>query len=96
MGAATYIGRVGGLAVALGVGTAVITGHGTALADDGTSSSTSLHVIGLLTPRRASRPQRAEPTATEPTAKVPEPKRAQVEGPDARRREHPVRPPPAR
>lgn len=41
MGAATYIGRVGGLAVALGVGTALIAGHGTALADDGSASSTS-------------------------------------------------------
>ena len=34
MGAAAYIGRVGGLAVALGVGTAMATGHGVALADD--------------------------------------------------------------
>lgn len=41
MGAATYIGRVGGLAVALGVGTALIAGHGTALADDGSSTSAS-------------------------------------------------------
>jgi hypothetical protein len=34
MGAATYIGRVGGLAVALGVGTAIATGYGVATADD--------------------------------------------------------------
>ncbi len=34
MGAASYIGRVGGLAVALGVGTAVASGHGVAAADD--------------------------------------------------------------
>lgn len=34
MGAAAYIGRVGGLAVALGVGTAIATGYGIALADD--------------------------------------------------------------
>lgn len=33
MGAESYIGRVGGLAVALGVGTAVATGHGVAAAD---------------------------------------------------------------
>jgi Domain of unknown function (DUF4185) len=33
MGAASYIGRVGGLAVALGVGTAIATGHGIAAAD---------------------------------------------------------------
>ena len=33
-GSRSYIGRVGGLAVALGVGTAVATGHGVAAADD--------------------------------------------------------------
>ena len=32
MGAASYIGRIGGLAVALGVGTAIITGQGVAYA----------------------------------------------------------------
>ena len=40
MGAAGYIGRVGGLAVALGVGTAIATGYGIAAADD-TSTGTS-------------------------------------------------------
>ncbi|ULE31978.1 DUF4185 domain-containing protein [Mycobacterium sp. IDR2000157661] len=40
MGAARYIGRVGGLAVALGVGTAIATGHGIASADS-TESNTS-------------------------------------------------------
>ncbi|MDY6811026.1 MAG: CocE/NonD family hydrolase [Actinomycetota bacterium] len=39
MGAAGHIGRVGGLAVALGIGTAVLTGQGTAAADTGKSSS---------------------------------------------------------
>lgn len=40
MSAASYIGRVGGLAIALGVGTAIITGQGVAYADDtGTSVS---------------------------------------------------------
>ena len=39
MGAARYIGRVGGLAVALGVGTAVATGHGIALADSTESNA---------------------------------------------------------
>ena len=34
MGAAAYVGRVGGLAVALGVGSAVFTGHGVAWADE--------------------------------------------------------------
>ncbi|UXA17466.1 DUF4185 domain-containing protein [Mycobacterium sp. SMC-4] len=39
MGAAAYVGRVGGLAVALGVGSAVFAGHGIAAADSGDSSS---------------------------------------------------------
>lgn len=40
---AAYVGRVGGLAVALGIGTAVFTGHGIAMADssEGGSGSTS-------------------------------------------------------
>jgi hypothetical protein len=37
MRAAAYIGRVGGLAIALGVGAAVATGHGVAWADDTTN-----------------------------------------------------------
>ncbi|QNJ92752.1 DUF4185 domain-containing protein [Mycolicibacterium fluoranthenivorans] len=45
MGAAAYIGRIGGLAMALGVGTAIATGHGIAAADDtstaGTQTNTS-------------------------------------------------------
>lgn len=41
MGAAAHIGRVGGLAVALGVGTAIATGHGVALADDGDSGTST-------------------------------------------------------
>ncbi|TMS52135.1 Ig-like domain-containing protein [Mycobacterium sp. DBP42] len=40
MSAARYIGRVGGLALALGVG-ATVFGHGVAWADDGTSSTPS-------------------------------------------------------
>ena len=36
MGAASYIGRIGGLAVALGVGTAIITGQGVAYASPST------------------------------------------------------------
>ncbi|MCI4674327.1 CocE/NonD family hydrolase [Candidatus Mycolicibacterium alkanivorans] len=38
MGAARFVGRVGGLAVALGVGVAVFTGNGVAWADGGASS----------------------------------------------------------
>lgn len=46
MGASNYIGRVGGLAVALGVGTAVVTGHGVAFADDGGGTDTSSSTDG--------------------------------------------------
>jgi hypothetical protein len=41
MGAAAYVGRVGGLAVALGVGTAIVTGQGVAVADDGSPSGSA-------------------------------------------------------
>ena len=41
MSAAWYIGRVGGLAVALGVGTAILTGQGIAAADDGSDGAPS-------------------------------------------------------
>jgi hypothetical protein len=41
MGPASYIGRVGGLAVALGVGTAIAMGHGVAVAETSDSSAPS-------------------------------------------------------
>ena len=41
MNAAPYVGRVGGLAVALGVGAAVATGHGVAWAETSSSSSSA-------------------------------------------------------
>src|SRR6185312_73360 len=41
MGAARYVGRVGGLAVALGVGAAVASGYGVAAADTSGSGSSS-------------------------------------------------------
>ncbi|MDY6997927.1 MAG: CocE/NonD family hydrolase [Actinomycetota bacterium] len=41
MSAGGYVGRIGGLAVALGVGTAVLTGYGVAAADTGTGESGS-------------------------------------------------------
>ncbi|MCP9271384.1 DUF4185 domain-containing protein [Mycolicibacterium arenosum] len=46
MPASAYIGRVGRLAVALGVGTAVFTGHGIAAADDTDTSSSSTSTAG--------------------------------------------------
>ncbi|QZT57873.1 CocE/NonD family hydrolase [Mycolicibacterium austroafricanum] len=39
--AGTYVGRVGGLAVALGIGAAILAGTGVALADDGAASDTA-------------------------------------------------------
>ncbi|MFY9920752.1 MAG: hypothetical protein WAL26_20515, partial [Mycobacterium sp.] len=44
MSAASYVGRVGGLAVALGVGTAIFTGAGVAHATDGDGSGTGAPV----------------------------------------------------
>lgn len=41
MGAAAYVGRIGGLAVALGVGAAVLTGYGVAAAATGSAESGS-------------------------------------------------------
>ena len=46
MGASRYVGRVGGLAVALGVGTAILTGQGVAYADTGTSDQSSVTAKG--------------------------------------------------
>ena len=61
MGAATYIGRVGGLAVALGVGTAIATGHGIAAADDTDSAAANTqihrHVLGHVVGNRINRHQ---------------------------------------
>ena len=61
MGAARYVGRVGGLAVALGVGTAILGGHGMAWADTGdsgagasspsSSSSSARRVFGVRVAR---------------------------------------------
>jgi Domain of unknown function (DUF4185) len=54
MGASAYVGRVGGLAVALGVGAAVATGHGVAWADGtGPSASTSDHSVSEGSPNAA-------------------------------------------
>lgn len=39
MGPGSYVGRVGGLAVALGIGAAIVAGAGSAAADDGAGSS---------------------------------------------------------
>jgi hypothetical protein len=49
MGAAAHIGRVGGLAVALGVGTAIATGQGIAAADDTGASGSPSSSTGTAT-----------------------------------------------
>jgi endoglycosylceramidase len=74
MQASAYIGRVGGLAVALGIGVALASGTGTASADTG--SSTSNHSAGAAAPghaggtaaRRAAKPgtdKAAKPATTQ-------------------------------
>ena len=71
MGAASYVGRVGRLAVALGVGTAIATGHGVAWADDSTASDNpstgtvqSRDTAGTAAPAIASPESKPEPTTT--------------------------------
>ena len=49
MGAARYVGRVGGLAIALGVGTAILTGQGVAHADDTDTSKPASTPAGTST-----------------------------------------------
>ena len=72
MGAARYIGRVGGLAVALGIGTAIATGSGIAAADAtapssaATSSATSSVSAGATT-KPAPKPKKT--SAASPTIK---------------------------
>ncbi|WP_199255597.1 DUF4185 domain-containing protein [Mycolicibacterium mengxianglii] len=67
MCAAIYVGRVGGLAVALGVGFAVFTGQGMAQADtsDTDSSSTSSSESADATDKR----ETAKPSGSDPTPK---------------------------
>ncbi len=50
MSAASYVGRVGGLAIALGVGTAILTGQGVAYADDTSTSASSSAETGSSGP----------------------------------------------
>jgi D-arabinan endo alpha-(1,5)-arabinofuranosidase len=63
MGAAGYVGRVGGLAVALGVGTAIATGHGVASADT-TDSSPPPSTDSSTTEPSTTDTGPVEPTAT--------------------------------
>ncbi|KRE34702.1 peptidase S15 [Mycobacterium sp. Soil538] len=54
MSSASYVGRVGGLAIALGVGTAILTGQGVAYADN-TDSSTSASAAETGSPGSSTR-----------------------------------------
>lgn len=67
MGSAAYVGRVGGLAVALGVGSAVFAGQGVAWADDTDSSARSSASSG--TDRAADRTAETAATKSEPQQK---------------------------
>ena len=64
MGASAYVGRVGRLAVALGVGTAIVTGHGIASAD-GTDTTTNTSTTSDTAAGPSSPPPAS--TATEPS-----------------------------
>ncbi|MGE2834329.1 DUF4185 domain-containing protein [Mycobacterium sp. SMC-4] len=59
MSSAAYVGRVGGLAVALGVGSAVFAGHGVAAAND-TDSSGSRSSTSATTDTKSERTRRTE------------------------------------
>ncbi|MDT5016120.1 MAG: hypothetical protein QOD39_2280, partial [Mycobacterium sp.] len=67
MGASAYVGRVGGLAVALGVGAAVAAGNGVAWATEGTesNSSTSEHSASEGSPNAPSAATSAPPDTAE-------------------------------
>ncbi|HJT92114.1 MAG TPA: DUF4185 domain-containing protein [Mycobacterium sp.] len=80
MGAASYVGRVGGLAVALGVGTAIASGHGVASAETTDSpsppstnssstdpSSTGTTSVDPTTAPATTEPEESETTTTETT-----------------------------
>jgi hypothetical protein len=85
--AAGHVGRVGGLAVALGIGAAMVTGTGTALADTSRSDSgsrgqssaqTSSAPDATSTNRRAnSGPQRSTPRSRAGSSALPQPAAAQ-------------------
>jgi ABC-2 type transport system ATP-binding protein len=95
MGAGAYVGRIGGLAVALGIGAAIVSGQGVASAEtsDGsdsssTASSTSSDTSGSSTRRDTSSTNSStEPSASTDTTSpgdAPEPKdKAEAETPEA-------------
>ncbi|MGX9789674.1 CocE/NonD family hydrolase [Mycobacterium sp. MMS18-G62] len=70
MGAGAYIGRIGGLAIALGIGAAVVTGHGVALADttDSSGSVSSSTSTSSTDATDSSSTTSSTKTTTDPTA----------------------------
>jgi ABC-2 type transport system ATP-binding protein len=69
MGAAAYVGRVGGLAVALGIGVAIVSGAGEAAAapSNSTDSSSTAHHAAAARPSSAARSKPDTTTASKVT-----------------------------
>src|SRR5258708_3202237 len=88
-GYAKYIGRVGALAVALGVGGAVATGHGTGMAraDDDTATTDGASDDAPPDPSTPSAPESGDQLDTQSPAtgsKNPEPKKTAAHPADTR------------
>ena len=78
MGAGSFVGRVGGLAVALGIGASVVAGAGVAVADDGGSSDSASGSAQTSTSSPA-----AASTASETTPATRDAEKSNDEKPDA-------------
>ena len=72
MGASSYVGRVGGLAVALGVGTAIATGNGVASADTTDSPPPPPSTNSSTTEPSTTDTQPVDPTTTPEASESPE------------------------
>jgi hypothetical protein len=72
MGAAAHIGRVGGLAVALGVGTAIARGYGVAAADDAPTNPASSDTTTSGSTDTAATTSTDAKTTTEPSTPEPD------------------------
>ena len=73
MGAGAYVGRIGGLAIALGVGAAVVTGQGVASADpstQGSDSSSSGSGPSSSSDGTSSSPPKSAPDATKASSQA--------------------------
>ena len=97
MGAARYIGRVGGLAVAMGVGTAILTGYGVASAEPGSaasSSTSSESTSNSSSPSRSTAsgsPSRNASAASGVSGSTGAPESTQTSSDSSHRQEHTVR-----